>query len=111
MYLEGINKYNELGGADNGVNNVVSENGSNGGSNNGRENNSGSGSGSGLSGSNQAYLDSTAGHLRNISGSNAAGSGSGNGNSGSNGSNIQYVPILVMCCPNLLRGEPCYCGH
>jgi hypothetical protein len=99
MYLEGINKYND--GHPNATH-AVSDNGS-------RSGRGEAGSGSGSAGSNLAYLDSTAGH-RNISGSNAAGSGSGN-NSGSNGSNIQYVPILVMCCPNLLRNEPCFCGH
>ncbi len=78
MYLEGVQKFNEMGGTvENNEENVSS------GSNNHREN--GSGSGSGLAGSNMAFLDSTAGH-RNISGSNG---GSGNGNSGgSGGSNV-----------------------
>ena len=44
-------------------------------------------------------------------GKNDGNSGSGNGNSGSNGTNIQFVPILILCCPNLLRNEPCACGH
>jgi hypothetical protein len=76
-YLEGIKRFNEMGGTPesnfNNAENVSS------GSNNPREN--GSGSGSGLTGSNMAFLDSTAGH-RNISGSNG---GSGNGNSGGSG--------------------------
>ena len=37
------------------------------------------------------------------------GSSGGSGNSGSN--NVQFVPIMVICCPNLLKNEPCYCGH
>jgi len=103
-YLEGIKRFNEMGGTPesnfNNAENVSS------GSNNAREN--GSGSGSGLTGSNMAFLDSTAGH-RNISGSNG---GSGNGNSGGSGrSNVQFVPILIVCCPNLLKNEACNCGH
>lgn len=87
------------------ANNINSENISNG-SNNGQENNSGSGGGSNL-----AYLDSSTGN-KNISGagvSHAPSSGSGNGNSGN--SNVQYVPIFIVCCPNLLKNEPCFCGH
>ena len=50
-----------------------------------------------------AFLDSTAGH-RNLSGSNGC-----SGNSG--GSNVQILPILIVCCPNLLKNEACNCGH
>lgn len=73
---------------------------------NGQENNSGTG-GSGGGGSNLAYLDSTAGN-RNISGSGIShtpASMSGNGN------NTMYIPIFIVCCPNLLKNEQCYCGH
>lgn len=88
--------------------NINSENGSSG-SNyqgiglNGQENNSGSGGGSNL-----AYLDSSSGN-KNISASglsHAPGSISGNGNN-----NVLYVPIFIVCCPNLLKNEPCFCGH
>jgi len=100
MYLEGLIRFTESGGLPDSYQNQA-ENASQGGSNNGREN--GSGSGSGIASSNMAFLDSTAGH-RNLSGSNG---GSGNGSSNS----IQYVPILIVCCPNLLKNETCSCGH
>lgn len=88
MYLEEINKYNETSGIlENGVNNVISENASYGSNHDNDQALGSGGSGSGGTGSNMAYLDSTAGH-RNISGSNVAGSGSGNWISGSNGGNI-----------------------
>ena len=98
-----MDKFNQQLKEKRAANLISSENGSNG-SNNGQENNSGSG------GSNLAYLDSSSGN-RMISGtamSHAPGSGSGNANSNSN---IQYVPILIVCCPNILKNEPCFCGH
>lgn len=109
LYLRGIESYNQEAG---GITKVVSRNGSP--TNQSKScqdfSSGGASGGSGGPGSNMAYLDSTAGH-RNISGKNDGNSGSGNGNSGSNGSNIQFVPILILCCPNLLRNEPCPCGH
>ena len=79
-----------------------SENGSNGGNNSGGSNNS-----------NLAYLDSSSGGKNNsglgpISAPNVGSSG-GSGSSGNK--NIQYVPIMVVCCPNILKGESCLCGH
>jgi len=67
----------------------------------------------GSNNSNLAYLDSSNSGIRNISAgptSNPLIGSSGGGSSGNN-SNIQYVPIMVMCCPNILKNEPCYCGH
>lgn len=98
QYLEEMDKFNQQQKEKRAAN-LISENGSNG-SNNGQEN----GSGSNGAGSNLPYLDSTGGH-RNISGT-APGSGSGNSNT-----SVQYVPVLIICCPNLLKNEPCFCGH
>ncbi len=24
--------------------------------------------------------------------------------------NIAYIPIVMFCCPNIIRNEPCLCG-
>jgi hypothetical protein len=87
--------------------NNSSENGSNnsmpGGNNSGGSNNS-----------NLAYLDSSNSGIRNISAGPTSGpnigSSGGSGSSGNN-NNIQYVPIMVVCCPNILKNESCNCGH
>lgn len=34
---------------------------------------------------------------------------SGSGNSGV--SQTMYVPVYILCCPNIIKNEPCYCGH
>jgi hypothetical protein len=23
----------------------------------------------------------------------------------------QFIPIILICCPNVVKGEPCGCGH
>ena len=80
---------------------MISENGSNG---SGKENNSGTG------GTNLAYLDSESGN-RNISGGTGMSHGPGSGSGANGNNNVQYIPIMIVCCPNLMKNEPCFCGY
>eukprot|EP00347_Sterkiella_histriomuscorum_P014705 403359865 len=63
--------------------------------------------------SNHAYCNSSnSGIINNSAGPTSGpnvGSSGGGGSSGN--SNIQYVPIMVVCCPNILKNEQCPCGH
>ena len=107
QYLEQMDIYNKQQQEKRAANINSSENNSN---------DSGNGSNnSGSINSNLAYLDSRDSAIRNLSGGAISNhpklNSSGGGSSGNNGNTIQYVPILVMCCPNILKNEPCYCGH